>query len=192
MFLKSNAKLLFSEGEYSHIQGDLIVQNVTSISLIGTPNTSDPASPVSVIKCLPEHLIYFYNVTNLLIKNLKFQGCGSLMPKFSGSLYDSGAVRHYWASVYIHYCSNVEAVNIRIENPVGYGLSGLNVRGNNSLKDITIIMGREDLYGKLFTCSYAFQWMYDDNVEVVLDAFLYINNINVFMNTVYVQVADRT
>ena len=177
MYFMSNTTLLFGEGEYNHVQGDLIVQNVTNFSLIC--NTSDTTSPVGIIRCLPEHLIYFYNVTNLLIKNLKFQGCGSLMPKFSGPLYVSGAVRLYWASVYIHYCSNVEAISLVIENPVGYAISGLNVMGNSSLTDVTIMMGREELYSFiLFTCSYAVHWMYGESVggsvEVV---FLYITNI---------------
>ena len=179
VYFMSNTTILFGKGEYNHIQGDLIVQNVTNFSLIGAPNTSDPTSPVSVIRCLPVHLIYFYNVTNLLIKDLKFQGCGSLMPKFSGPLYVSGAVRHYWASVYIQYCYNVEAVNVVIVNPVGYGISGLNVMGNSSLKDTTIIMGREDLLNilVLFTCSYAVHWMYGESVENDEEVFLCLSNI---------------
>ena len=52
MYFKSNTTLLFSEGWYSHFHDDLIVHNVNNISLIGTLNTSDPTSPVSVIKCL--------------------------------------------------------------------------------------------------------------------------------------------
>ena len=50
MYFKSYTTFLFVEGEYYHIRTDLQIQNVINVSLIGTPNISDPTSPVSVIR----------------------------------------------------------------------------------------------------------------------------------------------
>ena len=76
-YFVSDTTLLFDQGEYYHIKVNFTIQNVSNFSLIGTPNTSDPTSPVSVIRCLPNRRIYFYNVTTLLIRYLMFEECGS-------------------------------------------------------------------------------------------------------------------
>ena len=56
----SNATFLFVEGEYIHSNGDLIVQSVTNLSLIGTDSASnDSVAPTSVIKCLSLNHIHF-------------------------------------------------------------------------------------------------------------------------------------
>ncbi|XP_065908603.1 uncharacterized protein [Dysidea avara] len=45
LFFTSNSIFAFAEGDFFHNQSDMIVQNVTNVSLIGTLNTSDPTSP---------------------------------------------------------------------------------------------------------------------------------------------------
>ena len=176
-YIRSNTTLMFGIGVHHHNKGDLIVQDVTNFSLLGAPSATGTHSTV---RCLPEHLIYFYNVTCLLIKNLRFIGCGSLMPEFNGPLYASGATRHYWGAVFMHYCTNVETVNVLIANPVGYGVSGYNVMGNSSFKNVTIMMTRENPYDSLgvFACSYAVHWMYGGNsLESDKNIFFDISNI---------------
>jgi len=59
--------------------------------------------------------------------------------------------------VYMHIISVV------MNSPIGYGISGLNVMGNNSLQNVTIIMGRDNLHNYIFyACSYGVHWMYGD------------------------------
>ena len=82
-YIKSNTTLHFSKGTYLHKSSDFVVMNVKNFSLSGTPNAHDAASPLSVIKCTPDHPIYFYNVSNLLIKYLKFEEYGSTPPRLS-------------------------------------------------------------------------------------------------------------
>ena len=153
LYFISNTTFYFAEGEYHHVHGDLIVQNVSNFSLIGTPNTSDPASPASVIKCLPEHSIYFYNVANLLVKDLKFQSCGGLL-----SNHNNNTQEIQWAALLFQFCTNLKIVNVYIYNPVGYGISAHSVIGNNSLENVTVIMGRNN--AALDMCSYGAKWSY--------------------------------
>ena len=56
-YFRSNTTILFADGKYYHTYSDMIIQSIVNFSFIGTANTSDPTSPVSVIKCLPEHII---------------------------------------------------------------------------------------------------------------------------------------
>jgi len=115
LYFISNTTFYFAKGEYHHFHSDLIVQNITNFSLIGTPNTSDPASPVSVINCVPKHSIYFYNVSSLLIKNLKFQHCGSFLSNHSTY---NNTQEIQWAALWFQYCTNLEIINAYIYNTV--------------------------------------------------------------------------
>ena len=176
----SDTTLLFEQGDYYPIKGNFTIQNVTDVSLIGTPNTNDPTSPVSVIRCLPGHHITFYNVTNLLIKHFKFKECGSFMPDFNK--YKSGMSyihRDYWAAIFIHSCTNVGIINTHIYNPVGYGILAFNVMGNNSIVNVTIVMGRQKKFdGKV--CSYGAHLWYrsiHDNTMKSGEIIFSINNI---------------
>ena len=115
VYFVSNTTLLFGQGEYYHIKSNIIIQNVTNFSLLGISNHT---LPVSVIKCLPLYSIYFYNVVDLTIRNLKFDECGTSSPLFEYS------IPHYYgefASLFFDYCTNINIANIYINNPVGYG-----------------------------------------------------------------------
>ena len=180
VYFVSDTTLLFEQGDYYPIKGNFTIQNVTNVSFIGTPNTSDPTSPVSVIRCLPGHRIAFYNVTNLLIKHFKFKECGSFIPDFNK--YKSGMSyihRDYWAAIFIHSCTNVGIINTHIYNPVGYGILAFNVMGNNSIVNVTIVMGRQKKFdGKV--CSYGAHLWYrsiHDNTMKSGEIIFSINNI---------------
>ena len=154
LYFISNTIFYFAEGEYHHVHGHLIVQNVSNFSLIGTPNTSDSALPVNVIKCLPEHSVYFYNVANLLVKDLKFQRCGSLLSNHK----HNSTQEIQWAALLFQCCTDLKIVNVYIYNPVGYGISAHSVIGNNNLENVTVIMGRDNV--ALDMCSYGAKWSY--------------------------------
>ena len=178
-YFKSYTTLVFVEGEYYHVQTDLNITNVNNFSLIGAPNASDVSTPLSIIRCLPNHHIHFYNVANLVIKNLKFQGCGSMLPKLAGTAYTSSYEHLFWTSLFFYRCNNVEAVNVYFYSPVGYGIIGINVMANNSLENVTIVIDRERPLGyTLFACSYGVYWSYGGGVDTSYETvFLYIINI---------------
>ena len=174
VYFMSDTTLLFDKGEYYHIIGNLTIQNVTNISLIGTPYFSNPTSPVSVIKCLPDHSIYFYNVTTLLIKYLKLKDCGSLMPVFK----EYGMP--FWAAMFFYYCTNITISNMYIYNPVGYGVLALNVMGSsNCILKVTIMLGRKEEYGGVI-CSKGGYLGYKDmhnSTTKIEEIFFNIDNI---------------
>ena len=175
----SNTTLFFDQGEYYHTKDDLIIKDVTNISLIGTPSTSNPTSPASIIRCWPDCVLYFYNVTNLLIKYLQFKGCGTFLPEFIDyifaimNIYDD-----YLAAIYVHYCTDVNITNTYIHNQVGYGIFAFNMMGENSLENVTIIMGRQ---GKHSWCSFGLHYHYgdEDGSAIKADKESYVNIDNI-------------
>ena len=125
--------------------------------------------------------MYFYNVANLFIKDLKFKGCGSTLPQFTRI--QDHAEPHPWASILVSYCTNMLITNVLIYNPVGFGISGFNVNGKNLLENITIIMERYNLHNNnLFTCSYGVHWKYGDGLISKGITYLYIHSVALKQN----------
>ena len=177
LFFKSNSIFVFGEGNYFHSKGDLTVQNVANLSMIGKGSSDGSVVPGSVINCLPHHHIHFYNVVNLLIQTLIFDQCGSsvgLLTKRSGY----GVVQdYYWASIFFDSCIHLQVVNVIIFDPVGYAIVGYNVIGNNSLNNVTVTITKDDLY-TLPTIAYslAIHWSYDGRVISEEDIYFSIND----------------
>jgi len=185
LFPISNSIVVFAAGDYFHNHSDLIVRDVTNLSLIGAPNTSHPTSPVtSVIKCLPDHGIHFYNVCNLLIKDIKFEGCSSSSEKFTQRSDFRYKHHSFQTSMYFNNCTNLNVVNVFIENPLGYALVGYNVMGNTSLEYIIVTMGTQTLNTSIpYACSFGIHWSYNDS-ESNKYVFVYITKIQfVYPNT---------
>ena len=160
----SNSKFFFVEGTYYHFRTDLIVQNVANISFIGRA-LSNTSSPTSIIRCLPEHTIKFYNVQNITISNIYFKDCGddvAIAVEHSDIIIQPSEYQpKYWASIFFIACINIKVTNVHIDNPVGYGITCANVMGKNVLNNITMIMGRHKLYQSLLdTCSNGIYIMY--------------------------------
>ena len=160
------------------MRGDLIIANVRNFSLIGTPNASNVSSPLSAIKCLAQSRIHFYNVLNLVIKDLMLKNCGGELAKYT----DSETLhidKNLWSSLFLYRCTNVEVVNVCIISPVGYGIIGINVMGNNSIKNTAIIMNQQQLLSYiLYTCSYGVHWSYSEGLHTSYkNVSLYVMNI---------------
>ena len=152
-YFVSNTTLNFIEGEYHHIQ-DLTVQNVTNLSLIGTPNISNPTVPLSTIKCIPENYILFHDVINVTIQNIQFKECGSGIPKHT--FYSERA------TIFILNCTGVNIVNMYIHKPIGYGIIFYEF-GNSTLVNVTIILGSQNYKpSRSYKCSYGVKWINDD------------------------------
>lgn len=167
----SNSKFFFAEGTYYHIKTDLIVQNIANISFIGTA-LSNTSSPTSIIRCLPEHTIKFYNVQNLTISNIVFKSCGNdiaIPVEHSNIIIQPSEYQpKYWASIFFIACINITVNNVRIDDPVGYGITCANVMGKTILNNITIIMRSNGLYGLLLnTCSSGIYIMYSGRKQDV-------------------------
>jgi len=155
VYFVSNTTLLFDGGNYNLTSSDLIIQNITNFFLNGTPNTTNAhtTSSVSVIGCLQKYHIHFYNVTNVLIKHLNFKTCG---------LMQHVIYRKSHAAVYFQYCSNIHIISIQISNPVVHGTIASNVKGKNSLENVTVVMNKELPYNGN---RYVVHWSYDDSID---------------------------
>ena len=151
-YFTSDTKIIFSE--VKHLMAtNMIVQNVFNFSLISVT--------YSEIICSPQKFIYFHNVVNVTIKNLRFSKCGnSLHNKY----------RPYWGGVVFDKCTNVRVSNVHISNPVGYGLITINMFGYNAMKNISVHMGRqkpfESFNNALFSCSYGLHLNYSKMVYI--------------------------
>jgi len=167
LYFISNTKFFFTEGTYYHVKLNFIVQNIANISFIGM-SVTNISSPASIISCLPEHSIKFYNVQSITINNLMFKGCGNIetMPYSSAIVLPNEYQTNYWASIFLIACINVKISNVQVDNPIGYGIVCSNMIGNNILKNITIIMRRKILYNLLLnTCSNGINVIYYGNKE---------------------------
>jgi len=91
----------------------------------------------------------------------------------------------HWAALWFQYCINLEITNVYIYNSVGYGISADNVIGNNSLKSVTVVMGRDNEI--LGTCSRGVKWSYDNLygkfIETYDNIVLSIDNIIIKQHT---------
>ena len=86
----SNTTVVFLPGHHEvTTEGQLIIQNVNNISLVGDNDNS------TMIKCVGEFGFVFINVTNLTLSNLFFSMCGTPIQNtlrgFSGLIYFSAS-----------------------------------------------------------------------------------------------------
>ena len=177
----SNSKFFFVEGLYYHTRSDFIVQNVANISFIGL-GLSNTSSPTSIIWCLPEHTIKFYNVQNITITNILFKSCGdevAIPVEHSDIIIQPSEYQSkFWASIFFIACININVSNVHIDNPVGYGITCANVMGTNILSNITVVMRRQELYQLLLnTCSNGIYVMYSGRKQLYVTAYVTIFGI---------------
>ena len=71
-YFTSNTTVVFPPGYHEvSTEGQLVIQNVNNISLVGESNDS------IVIKCTGQFDLAFINITNLTVSNLFFSMCGA-------------------------------------------------------------------------------------------------------------------
>ena len=166
----SNSKFIFAEGTYHHVKTDLIIQNVANISFIGVA-MSNTSSPTSIIQCFPEHTIKFHSVQNIIITNILFKSCGNeeaIPIQHSNVIIQPSEFQpKYWAGIFFIECDNITVHNVYIDNPIGYGIILANVIGRNILRNMTIIIRRNEPYQSLmFTCSNGINVIYSGRKKV--------------------------
>ena len=162
----SNTTIVFSDAEYN-ISTNVIIQNVSNFSLIGTS--------YSKIICFPENqFIYFYNVVNIMIKNMSFSHCGNSINNNS-----------HWASIVFDKCTNVHISKVYIITPIGYGVIAYNMYGYNILENVSIHLGRLKPFkdSRFFTCGYGLHLSYIDSDDVNTDKYVFasVSNISLTM-----------
>lgn len=148
-YFTSNTRIMFSGAQYSITNNNMIIQNVSNISLLS-------ASDIEIV-CSPQKFLLFHNVVNLTITNMFISECGNLINNDS-----------HWASVVFNECTNVLLTDVYISSPVGYGIIAYNMFGYNILENISVYLGREKslqtVYNsKLHTCSYGMHLSYFDS-----------------------------
>ena len=168
-YFNSNTRIVFTAESHHIISNNMIIKNISNFSLVSTSE--------AVITCSPQMFIGFYNVVNLIIKNLHFQECGSSL-NYS---YDDSA-QLLFAGIFFHECINVQISNVYIYDPLGYGIVAINLLGYSTLKNITVFMGRQEPYKnstyQQFTCSYGIQMKYVDSRNIKIEhVFIAVSNI---------------
>ena len=132
--LTSHTQFHFLQGQH-YLYGDLIIHNVTNISLTGVGNV--------IIDCkgLPAGIIVS-NVTQFTMEYLSLLHCNS---SITGSRYtniytrDGGMVMDTAASLCLHSCRSVIIVNLSITVNIGVdGLLVTNTERNNQIINVTV------------------------------------------------------
>ena len=70
-FFTSNTTVVFPPGHEVSTEGQLVIQNVNNISLVGDSDDS------TMIKCVGQFGLAFINLTNLTVSKLHFSMCGA-------------------------------------------------------------------------------------------------------------------
>ena len=142
-YFTSNTTVVFPPGHHEvSTEGQLVIQNVNNISLVGDNNDS------TMIKCVGEFGLVITNITNLTVSKLQFSMCGAPVSNTSQlgiSLFKK--ILHSFTfpnipppsatlSIYLLHITNLTKVAIQVTqvnctegNP--YGLT-LNVKGDST------------------------------------------------------------
>ena len=112
-YFTSNTTVVFPPGYHEvSTEGQLVIQNVNNISLVGDSNDS------TMIKCIGQFGLAFINVTNLTLSKLSFSMCGAAMS---------------WPVFHLLHITNLTATKLGISHSRGMGLLGDNIFGVSSI-----------------------------------------------------------
>ena len=136
-YFTSNTTAVFPPGYHEvSTEGQLVIQNVSNISLVGDNNDS------TMIKCVGQFGLVFINITNLTVSKLYLSMCGSPTSDSSQSrqslnklLYAHTALSFTATfSICIVDVTNLTATNLGISYSKGMGLLGANIFGMSSIQ----------------------------------------------------------
>ena len=147
-YFTSNTTVVFPPGHHEvSTEGQLVIQNVNNISLVGDNNDS------TMIKCVGQFGLAFINITNLTVSRLSFSMCGaamlnaSLLPRklfFETIFY---FIRFTFSipsfpstfSIYLFNITNLTATKFGISHSKGMGLLGGNIFGVSSIQQAVFV-----------------------------------------------------
>ena len=136
-YFTSNTTAVFPPGHHEvSTEGQLVIQNVNNISLVGDSNDS------TMIKCVGEFSLAFINITNLTVSKLSFSMCGA--PVSKGLWRPTILLRiswflHFTVPIYLLHITNLTATNLVISHSKGMGLLGVNIFGVSSIQQAVFV-----------------------------------------------------
>ena len=137
-YFTSNTTVVFPPGHHEvSTEGQLVIQNVNNIFLVGDNNDS------TVINCVGEFGLAFINITNLTVSKLHFSECGASMSSalqlatnlFNGTYDPFTFLNDFFTQVpsiftiYLLHVTNLNATNLSISHSNGMGVLGANIFG---------------------------------------------------------------
>ena len=136
-YFTSNTTVVFPPGYHEvSTEGQLVIQNVNNISLVGDSNDS------TMIKCVGQFGLAFINITNLTVLKLSFSMCGAptsassqLRKSLNELLYVRTALSFTATfSICIVDVTNLTASNLGISYSKGMGMLCANIFGASSIQ----------------------------------------------------------
>ena len=145
----SNTTVVFLSGVHQvNATGHTVIANVDNFTLAG----SDSAP--TVIQCIGRFGFGFgfVNITNLMVKSIQFVRCGAGMSKkilqqiqFTNIMYVYGIIYNFitnafkYPALYLIQVMEATILKVQVHKSIGTGLVGLNVLGNSSISQSTLM-----------------------------------------------------
>ena len=147
-------KLNVSSYELYQIDGYCIVQNVNNLTIQGVNGNS-------TIRCVPVDSpgsgFGFINITNLLLANVHFDGCGGVIPSTAVRSFNNTHPHLLYkqrAVLMFNLCKNVTIRQININNMyIGYAILILNPFGTFEVLNTTVSEGLGGCSDDITSCS---------------------------------------
>ena len=160
-YFTSNTSAVFLPGDYANISGQLVIQNVHDISLVG----DNPDN--TIIQCRRQFGLAFINITNLIISNLYFSMCSVQISRFTrkeniyvaefNSIYRRYNRHNDFnvpTSLYLVHIINFNVHNVDIHNTKGVGILGVNFLGVSSIHKVVLVNNTRNFETYYFDSNY--------------------------------------
>ena len=145
-YFTSNTTVVFPPGHHEvSTEGQLVIQNVNNISLVGDNNDS------TMIKCVGQFGLAFINITNLTVSKLSLSMCGAPMSNtsqlgsslFKKILYSFTFPNNPPPSTILSICllhiTNLTIIDLSISHSKEMGLLGSNIFGASSIQQAVFV-----------------------------------------------------
>ena len=145
-YFTSNTTVVFPPGHHEvSTEGQLVIQNVNNISLVGDNSDS------TKIKCVGEFGLAFINITNLMVSKLSFSMCGASMSNtsqlatsllneiFHSFTFPYNPPAPSILSIYLLHITIFTATKLEISHSKGAGLIGVNIFGLSSIQQAVFV-----------------------------------------------------
>ena len=181
-YFTSDTTVVFPPGHHEvSTEGQLVIQNVNNISLVGDNNDS------TMIKCVGEFGLAFINITNLTVSKLSFSMCGTPMSNASWLAKSLNEIIYVIdilssfrlassftsVSIYLLHTTNLTATKLNISHSKGMGLLGVNIFGVSSIQQAVFVNNTPN-------CAIVFL----DSYSPMETPVLYITNSSFMFGTV--------
>jgi len=129
----SNSRLRFLPGRYI-LQGDFVIRDLHSISLIGT-SASTNSTPTTIIQCNSSVSIAMINITYLTIRNMIIKDCGPVQLGVSTDEQEHGLFHKQ--ALTINDCGSILLANLKFINCTNRDLLLINSKKDSLIMDVS-------------------------------------------------------